>query len=91
MAIKVTINGKEEMVEDGMTIARLLGAKNVRPEVVTVELNDEIVHREKYDSVEIKQDDKIEFLYYMGGGKYRFSSFAAPLGLPRWENLLALP
>lgn len=68
MAIKVTINGKEETVEDNMTVAALLQARNVRPEVVTVELNDEIVHREKYDSVKIKQSDKIEFLYYMGGG-----------------------
>ncbi len=68
MAIKVTINGKEETIEDNMTAAKLLDTKKVRPEVVTVELNDEIIHREKYDSVKIKQNDKIEFLYYMGGG-----------------------
>lgn len=69
MAIKVTINGKEEAIEDNMSIARLLEARKVRPEVVTVELNDEIIHREKYDSVKIKQNDKLEFLYYMGGGR----------------------
>lgn len=69
MAIKVTINGKEETFEEDMTIGRLLQMRNVRPEVVTVELNDEIIHREKYDSVKIKQNDRLEFLYYMGGGR----------------------
>lgn len=68
MAIKVIINGKEETIEDNMSIAKLLQARNVRPEVVTVELNDEIIHREKYDSVNVKQNDRLEFLYYMGGG-----------------------
>ena len=40
------------------------------PEMVTVELNGDIVDRENFDSTFIKSDDKLEFLYFMGGGSF---------------------
>jgi sulfur carrier protein len=68
--MKVTINGKVEVIEkDGVTISELLKIKQVKmPEMVTVEHNGEIIDRENYAKVFIKDGDTIEFLYYMGGG-----------------------
>ena len=68
MAITVILNGKKEDVKDGMTIAELLALRKIRPEVVTVELNDNILERAKYNETTLKQSDRIEFVYYMGGG-----------------------
>jgi thiamine biosynthesis protein ThiS len=62
------INGKKKELEEKMTIGRLLKARKVRPEVVTVELNDKIIEREKYGDTVLKEGDKLELVYYMGGG-----------------------
>ena len=64
----ISLNGKKEEVKEGMTISDLLKEKKIREEVVTVELNDNIVERPKYSVTFIKDRDRIEFVYYMGGG-----------------------
>ncbi|HIE43257.1 MAG TPA: sulfur carrier protein ThiS [Candidatus Omnitrophica bacterium] len=51
-----------------MSISKLLEVKNIRPEVVTVELNDKIIEKDKYQMTLLKPDDRLEFVYYMGGG-----------------------
>ncbi|MGK9475655.1 sulfur carrier protein ThiS [Melioribacter sp. OK-6-Me] len=72
--MKLTINGNNENIEkDKLTVSELLKLKNVEmPEMVSVELNGEILDREKYDSTELQDSDVIEFLYFMGGGKIEF-------------------
>ena len=47
MAISVIVNGKKEEMKWGMSIAGLLALKNIRPEVVTVELNEKILEKGK--------------------------------------------
>lgn len=68
MAVTIFLNGKKEEVGEGLTIAKLLEVKKIRPEVVTVELNEQIIERAKYAETKVKPDDKLEFVYYMGGG-----------------------
>jgi thiamine biosynthesis protein ThiS len=64
----VYINGKKEEIGEGMNVSGILSARNIRPEVVTVELNDRIVNRSEYGAVLLKEKDRLEFVYYMGGG-----------------------
>lgn len=66
--MKITINGKAEEVKDGVSIQSLLQEKNIRPEVVAVELKGEIVERDNYGATVLKEGDQLEFMYYMGGG-----------------------
>lgn len=68
MSVAIYLNGKKEEIEDNMNLSKLLETKKIRPEVVTVELNDKIVEKGKYDQTLLKPDDKLEFVYYMGGG-----------------------
>lgn len=68
MAITIYLNGKKEEFEENISISKLLGVKKIRPEVVTVELNDKIIERDKYQLTLLKGDDRLEFVYYMGGG-----------------------
>ncbi|MFA4842828.1 MAG: cysteine synthase A [Candidatus Omnitrophota bacterium] len=68
MAISIYLNGKLEEVNNGVSISGLLEQKKIRPEVVTVELNDRIIERPKYKEVMLKAGDRLEFVYYMGGG-----------------------
>lgn len=63
----IKINGKQETVTDGVTVNELLLSKNMRPEVVTVEINGSIIARTDYD-ITLKEGDIVEFVFYMGGG-----------------------
>ncbi len=68
MAIAIYLNGEKEEFEEDISISKLLATKKIRPEVVTVELNDEIIGRDKYQLTLLKDDDRLELVYYMGGG-----------------------
>ena len=39
------------------------------PDMVSVELNGDILDRENFDSTNLSENDEIEFLYFMGGGQ----------------------
>lgn len=64
------INGKSEaLVEDKLTITELLGVKQVPdPDMVSVQLNGEILERDDFSSKVVGDGDELEFLYFMGGG-----------------------
>jgi len=66
--MNVLINGKKEAVNDTITVSRLLEQKKIKPEVVTIELNDKIIEKAEYNEILLKNDDRLEFVYYMGGG-----------------------
>ncbi len=70
--MNVIINGVEEKIENaGATVTELLKIKNVQmPEMVSVELNGEFLDRESFGSTIVKEGDRIEFLYFMGGGAF---------------------
>ena len=66
--IKITLNGKPNEIKSGMTVTGLLTKWRMRPELVTVEINETILQKLDYESTEIKDGDKVELIFYMGGG-----------------------
>ena len=67
--MKLIVNGKEDNLTEGLTISRLLTEQEVKmPEMVSVELNGRILKRSEFESTTLNQGDKVEFLYFMGGG-----------------------
>lgn len=65
----ITINGEKEQVGDELTIASLLDIRQVEsPDMVSVQVNGAIIDRSDYDQKQLRQDDEVEFLYFMGGG-----------------------
>ena len=66
--IKITLNGKPNKIKAGITVSELLEKWRMRPEVVTVELNEDILQKLDYETTVIKNGDKVEFVFYMGGG-----------------------
>ena len=71
--MQVTINGETETIdEEEVSISRLLAIKRVEsPDMVSVQRNGKIVDRRQYDQQLLAANDKIEFLYFMGGGAGR--------------------
>ena len=66
--IKITLNGKPNEIQSGMTVSDLLTKWRMRPELVTVEINENILQKLDYETTRIKSGDKVEFIFYMGGG-----------------------
>jgi sulfur carrier protein len=66
----VQINGESTDLRSEMTVTELLADQKVKmPDMVSVELNGDILDRSAFENTTIKDGDKIEFLYFMGGGR----------------------
>ncbi len=67
--MNLVINGKETNIKGGLTVNQLLAQENVQmPDMVSVELNGQILKRTRFEETVLKDDDKVEFVYFMGGG-----------------------
>ena len=68
--MKIFVNGQEKDGLSEISISELLKAENVQmPDMVSVQLNGNFVSRDDFDTVCIKDNDSVDFLYFMGGGK----------------------
>jgi sulfur carrier protein len=65
------VNGERQtLAPESLSIADLLKLNRVEsPEMVAVQLNGEFVERVEYDSTLVRENDSVEFLYFMGGGE----------------------
>ena len=68
--MQLKINGEFESIDElDLTVSKLLEIKNVKmPEMVSVELNGDILDRDVFNTTSLKENDEVEFLYFMGGG-----------------------
>ncbi|GJL68643.1 MAG: sulfur carrier protein ThiS [Nitrospirales bacterium] len=65
--MQLTINGKPETLEVS-TVLDVLKTKDIDPQLVAVELNTQMVDQEQLGTTSLKDGDKLEFLFFMGGG-----------------------
>ena len=66
--MKVTLNGKERDVPDGITLQDLLDHLELHPRRIAVELNRSIVKRDRFGGTAVRPNDSIEILQFVGGG-----------------------
>ena len=64
----ITVNGENRTLENPVSVTEYLKAYNYIPVQVVVELNEEIIKRENYDTTVLKDGDVVEILHFMGGG-----------------------
>jgi thiamine biosynthesis protein ThiS len=66
--MEIQLNGKARMVSDGATVRQLLDELRLQPERVAVQVNLDIVKRDRYGEVVLKAGDAVEVLTFMAGG-----------------------
>lgn len=66
--IRVTLNGEERAVPEGLTLRGLLEHLDQDPEAVVVERNREIVRGDDRDETAVRPGDEIEVVHFVGGG-----------------------
>lgn len=69
--MKITVNEELQEVHEAISIGDLIKDNNIeKPEMVSVQLNEEFVDRDDFGTTILKEGDVIDFLYFMGGGSY---------------------
>jgi thiamine biosynthesis protein ThiS len=66
--IEISLNGERRKILPELTVTQLLEELNIRPGRVVIELNHEIISREAYGSVLLKDGDTLEIVHFVGGG-----------------------
>jgi thiamine biosynthesis protein ThiS len=64
----IHLNGTAREVAEGVTVGRLLEELKLQPLRVAVQVNLEIVKRERYGEAALQPGDTVEILTFMSGG-----------------------
>ena len=72
------INGESRNVTDGLTLAALIAQLGSKPDRVAVEVNLEIVPRDKWQDTILRNGDRLEIVHFVGGGNLPASLIQRP-------------
>ena len=64
----LTINGEEREFTGVATLFELIGQLGMKPDRVAIELNRELIPRERWPGTQLSDDDKLEIVHFVGGG-----------------------
>ena len=66
---KIYVNGDAQEVNLPLNLSELIKQSDVQqPDMVSVQVNEEFAEREDWETIQLKEGDKVDFLYFMGGG-----------------------
>jgi sulfur carrier protein len=66
--IKIKINGKFLMINENFSLSVFLKQLKIPLKKVAIELNQEIIDKNKTNKINLKKNDKIEVVHFIGGG-----------------------
>jgi thiamine biosynthesis protein ThiS len=66
--IKIKVNGIFKSVPENYKILDLLNELKIPLKKVAIELNQEIMDKKKISKTNLKKDDKMEIVHFIGGG-----------------------
>lgn len=67
--MNLTINGEDRVVS-AATLTSLVEELGMKPDRVAIELNREIVPRDRWPQTALKDGDQLEIVHFVGGGRY---------------------
>ncbi len=66
--MKITINGEIKELESEVTLDRLLELLSLPSQRIAVELNREVVRKKDWETLVVKDADRLEIVHFVGGG-----------------------
>jgi thiamine biosynthesis protein ThiS len=69
--MKLHINGEERALPDDLTVAALVEHLGMKADRVAVELNRDIVARDRWAATPLADGDRLEVVHFVGGGAPR--------------------
>lgn len=64
----LTINGEKRDFDRISTLSDLITQLGIKPDRVAVELNRELVSRDRWSATRLSEGDKLEIVHFVGGG-----------------------
>ena len=69
MKTQIYVNGDAQEVSLPLSVSELIRQNDLlQPEMVSVQVNEEFAERDDWERIQLKEGDKVDFLYFMGGG-----------------------
>ncbi len=65
---KIQLNGTSYEINKGSNLNELLNKLKIQKNKVAIEVNGEIVEKNKYIKLILNKDDKVEIVHFIGGG-----------------------
>ena len=65
---KIQLNGTSYEINTGTNLNELLNKLKIKKNKVAIEVNGEIVEKNKYLNLILNKDDKVEIVHAIGGG-----------------------
>jgi sulfur carrier protein len=66
--MQITVNGKTIEIKEDTSLLDLLESKKLKPNTVVVEFNKEILNKNSFANVQLKNNDVLEIIHFVGGG-----------------------
>ena len=66
--IEIRVNGKVKYISDKYKMSDLVKNLKIPMKKVAIELNQEIIDKNKINKIILKKKDKIEIVHFIGGG-----------------------
>jgi thiamine biosynthesis protein ThiS len=66
--MRILLNGESKEVPEGLDLERLLEMFSLPRQRIAVEQNREVVRRADWQSIVVKDGDRIEVVHFVGGG-----------------------
>lgn len=66
--MNLTINGTPREFPSPLTLAALIQQLGMKQDRVAIELNREIVPRDKWNTTDLSDGDRLEIVHFVGGG-----------------------
>jgi len=64
----LTVNGKSKSVADGLTLAQLVRELGLERNPIAIELNRQVVPRDRHGETRLTDGDRLEIVTLVGGG-----------------------
>ena len=65
---KIQLNGDPYEINVSMSLNELLNKLKIEKNKVAIEVNGEIVQKDKYSNLILNKNDKVEIVHFIGGG-----------------------
>jgi sulfur carrier protein len=66
--IKIKLNGKFSTINENLSLLIFLKKLKIPLKKVAIELNQEIIDKNKISRIKLKKNDKVEVVHFIGGG-----------------------
>ena len=67
--IEIYVNGKKTLIDRELKLSKLIKDLKVPLKKVAIEINQRIINKKRINIINLKKNDKVEIVHFIGGGQ----------------------